>query len=128
VLYVNQYSHFFPQFMKLRDDLETYMDGLDSTISEKFQQFLYFLGSIAKAGDLRLNPVNAPDWDEDQRNNFYYEREWRSICGWSFSAADVACIILPQNRLHRFMSDRKSMTLRMDERTPILPFDMIYRM
>jgi len=40
--------------------------------------------------------------DNDQDNNYYYEREWRSAWDWKFKENDVAAIMLPQKFIKKF--------------------------
>lgn len=128
VLYINQYSFLFHRFIELRNEVEAYLDKMDKSMSDKFQDLLLLLGSIAKAGDLKADPVNDPNRDELQANNFYYEREWRSICSWDFKKEDVAVVILPDEYIAKFLNDRETMKLRIDSMTVMLPFSMVYRL
>jgi hypothetical protein len=128
VLYANQYSSVFHQFIELRNQIEAFLNTNSTEISKKFQEFLLLLGSVAKAGDLKASPVNDINWDQQQLNNFYYEREWRSVYNWNFDKKDVAIIIIPDEKVSEFARDRKSNELKIDDTIPILPFSMIYRL
>lgn len=127
VLYVNQYSGYFDKFMDLRDELQVLLSTYE-TISKKLQEFLLLLGSVAKSGDIKANPVADIRWDEMQLNNFYYEREWRSIWPWLFKKSDIAMIILPDDKIERFVADRDKGELIIDRTVPLLPFSMIYKL
>ncbi|MBI2985792.1 MAG: hypothetical protein HYY45_03385 [Deltaproteobacteria bacterium] len=128
VLYINQYSSVFHHFILRRNEVEGYLERTNSDIAGKFQELLLLLGSVTKSGDLKANPVAALMLDEMQLNNFYYEREWRSIYNWDFQKDDVAILIMPDETLDDFRKDRKRGDLRIDEDTPILPFSMVYRL
>lgn len=64
VLYANQYSSVFHQFIELRNQIEAFLNTNSAEISQKFQEFLLLLGSVAKAGDLKASPVNDINWDQ----------------------------------------------------------------
>ncbi|MBI4244521.1 MAG: hypothetical protein HY606_10560 [Planctomycetes bacterium] len=49
VLYVNQYSGFFPLFMDIRNEIETKLAQTSQELAEKFDNLLLFLGSVAKS-------------------------------------------------------------------------------
>ena len=126
VLYVNQFSGFFRRFIELRNEIENYLKTADVEISNKFEELLLLLGSIAKSGNLKANPINDINWDDMQVNNFYYEREWRSLRDWDFRKNDVAIIILPDERIENFTKLRNQHDLRIDESIPVLSFSMIH--
>lgn len=128
VLYINQYSFPFHRFIQRRNEVEAYLDRTDKDIAKKFEDLLTLLGSVTKSGDLKANPVDTPLLDEMQLNNFYYEREWRSIDNWDFRKEDVAMVIVPDDKLNSFIQDRKSGGLKIAEETPALPFSMVYRL
>lgn len=128
VLYVNQYSSVFHRFIELRNQIEDFLNTTNKEFAGKLQEFLLLLGSIAKSGDLKANPVNDINWDQLQLNNFYYEREWRSVYDWNFNKKDVAIIIIPDEKISEFARDRKSNESKVDDTIPILPFSMIYRL
>ena len=128
VLYANQHSGVFHDFIFLRDRLEDRLRKLSVEAATDLQKLLLLLGTVTKAGNLQANPVADIDWDKAQVNNFYYEREWRHVLPWPFQASDVAMVILPDRRITDFLRDRKSSGLKIDERTPVLPYSMIYRL
>ncbi len=129
MLYTNQYSPDFQRFMQTRDAIEDLVAQLkDTELSSKIDELLYYLGSIAKAGLLDMAPRSDDQFDaEDPKNNYYYEREWRSIREWNFSAEAVAAVMLPGHMLEKFAEDRKARNLKVTAQTAIIPFDMIWR-
>lgn len=127
VLYVNQYSSFFDRFMALRDEIQSSLSA-DTAMSTKFKELLLLLGSTAKSGDIKANPVDNIQWDQMQCNNFYYEREWRSMRNWLFTKNDIAMLILPDNKIASFVTYRDTNELIIDKTTPVMPFSMIYRL
>jgi hypothetical protein len=129
VLYVNTYSYLFTRFMKHRKELEEYMAKGDKEKFEKFEEMLLTLGSLAKSGDLKANPIDSKELDEFQLNNFYYEREWRSVYPWKFKSSDVALIIVNDDQMVKDLrNDIETKQLRIDKSTPILPFRMVYKL
>lgn len=126
VLYANQYSATFAQFMELRDDIYEELGRSSSPAAAKFEQLMTLLGSVCKSGDLLANPSVSEHKDFHQINNFYYEREWRSISNWDFKPADVALVILPESDLPRLNVQKKD--LRLENVTPVLPLKLIYQL
>ena len=122
VLYVNQYSSVFHKFMELLDEINQNI----AKSPETYNRLRNWLASIAKSGDLMASPQADPKLDHLQMNNFYYEREWRSLSGWDFKSEDVALILLPEGKMSQFVQDRKSIGLRVSDITPVLPFNLIY--
>lgn len=127
VLYVNPVSPVFIRFQKLRDELRKRLkkSGKDEWL-QKLDDLLDTLGALSKSGDLLRAPKTNPRLDQTQKNNFYYEREWRSTGDWDFGPEDVAMIILPETKLDQFDRDREISQLRILRTTTILPFHMIY--
>ncbi|MHC4659451.1 MAG: abortive infection system antitoxin AbiGi family protein [Planctomycetota bacterium] len=129
VLYVNTYSFLLGRFMKHVKELEEFLEKEDKDKSGKFQEMLSILGSLGKSGDLKANPIDNRTLDEFQLNNFYYEREWRSIYDWDFNSSDVALIIVEDDQMvEHLRNDIEIEHLRINKTTPILPFRMVYRL
>ncbi len=125
VLYVNQYSSIFHKFMELIGETAENSTASAET-HQQYNHLRHWLGSIAKSGDLMASPQADPKLDHLQMNNFYYEREWRSLANWDFKPEDVALILLPEAKLTDFVKDRKLSGLKVSETTPVLPFNLIY--
>ena len=125
VLYVNQYSSVFHKFMEFIGEIDQDIEKSPETY-KKYDQLRNLLGTIAKSGDLMASPQADPKLDHLQMNNFYYEREWRSLASWDFKSEDVALILLPEEKLSSFVSDRQDKNLKVSEITPVLPFNLIY--
>jgi hypothetical protein len=129
VLYLNTYSFLFGRFMEHVEELEAYLRKVDKDRSAKFQEMLLTLGSLAKSGDLKVNPEDNKALDEFQLNNFYYEREWRSVYDWEFKASDVALIIVNNDEMvEDLRKDMEKGNMRVSKSAPILPFRMVYRL
>jgi len=129
VLYVNTYSHLFPRFMKHTREIAEFLVANNTQLAEEFDEMLRILGSVAKHGDLKANPVDNRQLDEGQLNNFYYEREWRSVYDWDFKPSDVCAVIVHSDQMAeelRAILDKES--IRLTKTTPILPFRMVYRL
>ena len=125
VLYVNQYSSVFHKFMEFVGEIDQDIEK-SPEVYKKYDRLRNLLGSIAKSGDLMASPQADPKLDHLQMNNFYYEREWRSLASWDFKSEDVALILLPEEKLPNFVSDRKNREFKVSETTPVLPFNLIY--
>ena len=129
VLYVNTYSSMFARFMSDIKELEDHLLQSDKEKYDKFQEMLLMLGAVAKSGDLKANPIDNRQLDEFQLNNFYYEREWRSLYDWPFEPNDVALIIVHDDEMvEEFREDIEKEKLRANKKTAILPFRMVYRL
>lgn len=125
MLYVNQYSSVFQEFIKFIEEVDQDIQQSPETY-QKYGRLRNLLGSIAKSGDLMASPQADPQLDHLQMNNFYYEREWRSLASWDFKSEDVALILLPEEKMKSFVGDRKNSGLKVSETTPVLPFNLIY--
>ncbi len=125
VLYFNQYSSIFHKFMELIEEIDEGAKRFPESY-EKYDRLRNLLGSIAKSGDLMAAPQADAKLDHLQTNNFYYEREWRSLGDWDFKSEDVALILLPENKIKSFITDRQNSGLKVSETTPVLPFNLIY--
>jgi len=103
VLYM-QYNHpLFGRAENLIEELEKISSPyhkLDKALTE----FLTLLGTYVKSSDLLSKIHLDPKIDDEQNNNFYYEREWRSAYDWNFQETDVTAIMLPQKHLGNFRS------------------------
>lgn len=126
VLYMSQYSDFFARFIAARDAAAK--DVENSRAQKSYEELMKILGSFCKSGDVLATPASSLRMDTHQINNFYYEREWRSIRNWDFKAADVALLILPDKQVARFFRERKKHQFRLQESTPILPLKLMYQL
>jgi hypothetical protein len=128
VLYVPQKSWIIDYAIQIRGELESFLENESQEMSEKFQEFLLFLGSVSKPCDFNVNLEDDPAKDQMQISNFYYEREWRSIYEWNFRPEDVAMIIVEKpedietlhNQIHNGI-------LKVRDTVPTLSFDMIFK-
>jgi hypothetical protein len=128
VLYVPQKSWIIDYFLKIRGELEVFLQDASPEISEKFQEFLLLLGSIAKPCNFFGNLEDDSTKDKLQMNNFYYEREWRSIYEWDFSPDDVAMIIAQDAEMAKTLKEKlQSGNIKAKDIVPILTFDMIFK-
>ncbi len=101
VLYMHKDHHLLKHVEKLLDELEKLISPHER-LTEALDEFLRILGTYVKPGDL-LSTVHLDTViDEEQRNNFYYEREWRSAYEWKFSETDVIAVMLPQKYISEF--------------------------
>ncbi len=81
-------------------------------IAPLLQDFLTLLGTYIKPSDLLSNIQLDPKIDDEQKNNFYYEREWRSAYDWNFQENDIAAIMLPIKYFDKFRSEINDKFLR----------------
>ena len=56
VLYVNQFSQEFSEFIRILDDVGTYLAGSNEQISKRYEHLRQLLGSIVKSGVLQMAP------------------------------------------------------------------------
>lgn len=106
-------GHFNP-ILYLHKDAFLFQKGgdllraIDSIVPESnpvygpLQDFLLALGSYTKRSDLSHAAEANPQKDREQNNNFYYEREWRSIYPWNFSDESIAAIMMPSEFFEAF--------------------------
>jgi hypothetical protein len=128
ICYVPQRSWLVEHYLKIRDELESYLYENAPDKAEKFQEFLSVLGTIVKACDFSGEPHDDQAKDAENLNNFYYEREWRSIHEWPFKPEDVAMIIVSDTKMaEAVMEEIKKQTVKTLSTIPILTFDMIHR-
>lgn len=126
VLYVPQKSGIIDYFLKLRGELELFVQGISPDMADKFKEFLSMLGSVTKPCNLQEDVDDNPELDELQMNNFYYEREWRSIYNWKFKPEDVAMIIVHNSQMIEQLHEQiDHSNLVVQKTVPILSFDMI---
>jgi hypothetical protein len=57
-----------------------------------FHKFLRLIGAHVKSSNLATNVISESD--EPKENNFYLEREWRSLYEWKFERDDVVAIMV----------------------------------
>ena len=67
-----------------------------SELQINLQKYLLTIGSLIKRGDLTGGVEMNAGLDNSQDNNFYYEREWRTIFDWKFDDSVIAAIMIPQ--------------------------------
>lgn len=101
VLYIHNKHFLFEHAEKVIESLENLSsphEELDNAIGE----FLTLLGTYTKSGNLLKRLSLESITDDDQENNFYYEREWRSAYEWKFTEKDVTAIMLPEKYIEDF--------------------------
>ncbi len=127
VLYAHQFSQGFRRFMTLLEEIGVFLEKTDAEVSKKYDELRYLLGSITKTGWLSIAPHLDEKVDKEQLQNYYYEREWRSLHDWGFQPVDVAAIIVPDNRLESLLKDLEGQ-LRPFKKTVTMPFSMVHRL
>jgi len=101
VLYMHKDHFLFQHAEKLIDEIEK-LTVPHEELSKTMQEFLLLLGTQVKSGDLLSKIHIDTSIDDEQKNNFYYEREWRSAYEWHFKPEHVAAIMMPQNYIKEF--------------------------
>lgn len=101
MFYMHKDHHLLKYVESLLDELEK-LTSPHERLGEALQEFLCILGTYVKRGDL-LSPIHLDaNIDEEQENNFYYEREWRSAYEWNFRETDVVAVMLPQKYISEY--------------------------
>lgn len=121
VLYINERAPFFRSFLAVGDDVQSYLASRDPLLSQRFFEGVRLLLTYCK------NVSSSAENDEVfGLGRKYYEREWASLEDWDFTAQDVAVILVPENKIEQLVEERKKGGLRLTEKTPVFPTDMIY--
>ncbi|MDD5477849.1 MAG: abortive infection system antitoxin AbiGi family protein, partial [Candidatus Omnitrophica bacterium] len=101
VLYINKDHVFLKHADQVLPELERLASG-DQALQKLLQEYLTMIGTYVVRSDL-TSPIHIdPRVDEEQNNNFYYEREWRSAYNWNFKKDDVITVMMPQNYIGLF--------------------------
>lgn len=102
LMYVNKDHPLFnraEQLLKRIDELTTVTSEMKTTVNH----FLGMLGIYIKRSDLTVNiSISDTTLDQQQNNNFYYEREWRSAFQWNFTKGDIEAIMVPKSHVDEF--------------------------
>jgi hypothetical protein len=101
ILYLHKDAFLFQKGGALLRTIEGLVSAQDPVYAP-LQEFLLALGSYTKRSDLSHPAEINPQKDKDQNNNFYYEREWRSVYPWSFNDESIAAIMMPSHFVERF--------------------------
>lgn len=101
VLYVHNNSPVFRYVSDLIPEIDKLSKKWGAE-AEPLRRLLYALGSYTKPSDLTHPVVVNLEKDRSQGNNFYYEREWRSVFPWNFNEGAVAAIMVPWARFSDF--------------------------
>jgi Putative abortive phage resistance protein AbiGi, antitoxin len=101
VLYLHKKAFLFQQASDLLKNIDG-MVSVEDSLYENLQKFLLTLGSYIKPSDLSHPAVIDRVKDEEQNNNFYYEREWRSVDSWKFDVESIAAIMMPSQYIELF--------------------------
>ena len=95
VLYVHKENRLFLEATGLLNEIEKDVQP-DSILHKNLQKYFWMIGSLVKRGDLNRIIELDSELDTNQDNNFYYEREWRTIFPWQFNDPSIAAIMIPQ--------------------------------
>lgn len=101
------YMHKDHIFFKYADELLPQVESLaskDQDLRKMLDQYLKMIGTYVKKCDLTSPIYFDTKIDEEQNNNFYYEREWRSAYDWNFKDNAVATIMMPRDYIPKFKS------------------------
>ncbi|MCU0651543.1 MAG: abortive infection system antitoxin AbiGi family protein [Candidatus Omnitrophica bacterium] len=106
VLYINKNHIFFKHAEKILPELER-LESSCGNSKQVLQEYLKMMGTYVKRCDLTSIIHLDPKIDEEQNNNFYYEREWRSAYDWNFIRGDVVTVMMPQDYIGLFQEELK---------------------
>lgn len=126
VLYVHYNLPLFEDAEKILDELDN-SNEINDELKEKMTNYFNLIGAYVKRGDLTKNVESKNlELDEQQLNNFYYEREWRSVCPWNFKKSDVVAVMVKDEK-HRESFRNYIATKKLDifENITILSHDLI---
>lgn len=123
VLYIHK-NQFLFKYIEIA--ILPYIDSLakmKNPFSQKLDEYLRILGTYLKPGNLTAElSIGEKNIDDQQENNFYFEREWRSAYPWKFNEEDIETIIVPKkdyNDIQGFLKQTKY------EDLPIVTYEMI---
>lgn len=128
VLYVNQISSEFQEFMQMREEVVSLYESINKELVAKIDKMFVYLGTVAKSGYLGGYVYNHEIAVERQINDFYYEREWRSTKDWRFPPENIALIVIPREKVSNFKQDIADKKIQINSDTIIMPFDMIEKL
>lgn len=123
VLYLHR-DHVF--FKYADEELLGYIDELTRTTGEygeKLKKYLVMLGTYLKRSDLTA-PVSSgnPILDDEQNNNFYYEREWRSAYPFTFRNEDIEAIMVQRKNLDEIKNFLEKCGM---SNVPVITYEML---
>jgi len=95
VFYVHRNNVLFQKSADLLNAIESEVKP-DTSLSKNLQDYLLMIGGYVKRGDLTRIIELDSEVDSSQENNFYYEREWRTLFPWQFEDSTIAAILIPQ--------------------------------
>jgi hypothetical protein len=126
VLYIHK-DHIL--FKHVEEKLLGKIDELTQTTGEygkKLYEYLIILGTYIKRSDLTA-PVSSGnrELDDSQDNNFYYEREWRSIYPWEFKNEDIEAIMIQRRDIENINNFLKEHGM---SNVPIVTYEMIEKL
>lgn len=101
VFYINKDHVFLRRADKILPELEQ-LALTNPALAKLLQEYLRMIGTYVKRCDLTSIIHLDPKIDEEQNNNFYYEREWRSAYDWNFKREHIVSVIMPQNYISLF--------------------------
>ncbi|HAB52258.1 MAG TPA: hypothetical protein DCE80_08835 [Ignavibacteriales bacterium] len=126
VLYIQHDHHLFKHAEQLLDRFD---NANTNTIenNKELREYLMIMGTYVKRSDLtRKISIADTDLDRQQKNNFYYEREWRSAYEWKFHVDDVAAILLPENHLGEMKEFIKNNSETQNyAKIPLISYEMV---
>ncbi len=100
------YVHRTHPLLEHAEKLLTRSDALAEPYKELVEcldEYNTLVGTFVKVSDLQSSPTwDDPSADETGRNNFYYEREWRSPYTWKLQQGDVAALMIPESHVGTF--------------------------
>jgi hypothetical protein len=125
VWYVPLPSKNWSRMRRLAGKLDASLDARAADLRGDFNEFVDRVTAFVKTFDPSFLH-DSPSKDSAGLNNYYYEREWRSLRDWNFAPQDVAAVLIPRHRMGDFRKQERAGGLRLTDETAVIPFELVF--